>query len=76
MSANCPYDDDWCLYKQQELVAFQKRVRKLAENKESQVFFQLSDDKCPVNPTACNRYKRYLNIVAKVKAAEKQNNGR
>lgn len=72
MSTNCPYDEDWCLYKAQEFIAFQQRVRARAENKENQVFFEPADDKCPVDPTTCVRYKRYLNIVNKIKAAEKQ----
>ncbi|MDE6250234.1 MAG: hypothetical protein K2M34_01195 [Alphaproteobacteria bacterium] len=67
----CPYDDTPCDVKEQKLSEFRKRVHYLSENKINQVFFQDSDNKCPINPAECIRYQRYLNIVNKIKANEK-----
>ena len=72
MSVNCPYDDTLCARKEEELAEFKQRVHRLAKNKVHQVFVQTSDNACPINPADCIRYQRYLNIVAKIKADEKQ----
>ncbi len=67
----CPYDDTPCDVKEQKLLEFTERVHHLAKNTINQVFFQDSDNKCPINPEKCVRYKRYLNIMNKIKANEK-----
>lgn len=71
-TVNCPYDDTHCQLKAEKLAEFRKQVRRLAENGTNQVFFEPADDACPVDYTACLRYQRYLNIMNKIKAGEKQ----
>lgn len=72
-ATKCPYDETECEQRQREYQEWKSALRYAAENKLDKVFLTGGEARCPKsNPEECIRYKRYMNIVKRLKKEDNQ----